>query len=176
MLLVPGLMACKHGFMTDLAQARRKWHARCWQDTISVLAHRVAQQQACICRSAFFCGSLCACLTPDLLLLAAGCVSRLFVMLVHRVAQACTCSSFSDSLYTCVSSCGSLWPCLLCFCWPQAVSGLRSLDLTEARELASLAPLSKLAGLSELVLTGCRKLGDLRPVLHIMQARGLKKP
>jgi hypothetical protein len=56
------------------------------------------------------------------------------------------------------------------------VSGLRSLDLTEARELASLAPLSSLASLSELVLTGCRKVRDLRPVLHILQAGGLKKP
>lgn len=56
------------------------------------------------------------------------------------------------------------------------MSGLASLDLTEARELVSLAPLSRLAGLSELVLTGCRKVADLRPVLHIMQAGGLRKP
>lgn len=46
----------------------------------------------------------------------------------------------------------------------------------EARELVDLQPLSGLMNLSELVLTGCRRVTDLTPVMHLVSLGGLKRP
>lgn len=65
-------------------------------------------------------------------------------------------------------------------CPIRVLTGLESLDLSQARHLRDIGPLSGLAGLTELVLTGSRNVRDLRPVLHLSsRVRGgglLKKP
>lgn len=56
---------------------------------------------------------------------------------------------------------------------------LRSLELSQTRELRDLGPLSGLTGLQELVLTGSKNVRDLRPILHLsslMRGGLLKRP
>jgi hypothetical protein len=54
------------------------------------------------------------------------------------------------------------------------LTNLRSLGLSQARELVDVGPLSGLTGLDELVLTGSKHVRDLRPVLHLSKA--LRRP
>jgi Leucine-rich repeat (LRR) protein len=59
------------------------------------------------------------------------------------------------------------------------LTGLKSLELSQTRELRDIGPLSGLTGLQELVLTGSKNVRDLRPILQLhglMRGGLLKKP
>lgn len=61
----------------------------------------------------------------------------------------------------------------------KVLTGLRSLELSQARELRDIGPLSMLTGLQELVLTGSKGVRDLRPILQLsglIKGGQLKKP
>ena len=49
----------------------------------------------------------------------------------------------------------------------RVLTGLRSLELSQTRELRDIGPLSGLCSLQELVLTGSKNVRDFRPVLHL---------